>query len=71
MQTHPIVRTVLELNLYKIDGIGGKTVCTFLLEKGEVLVRQNGEGALSQNGDCHIILRFFWRFLVMSLEKKS
>ena len=23
MQTHPIVRTVLELNLSKIDGIGG------------------------------------------------
>ena len=32
MQTHPIVWTVLELNLSKIDGIGGG-VWKFLLEK--------------------------------------
>ena len=49
---------------------GGGNLKIFARKREGVLIKQNGEGALSQNGDCHIILRFFLRFLVMQLRKK-
>ena len=34
------------------------------------MVRQNGGGGHLEIGGCHIILKFFWRFLMMQLSKK-
>ena len=59
----PLYEGVLDFS--KIDGNEGAE--NFYKKIG---LRQNGRCSLEMGG-CHIILRFFWRFLVMQYRKKS
>ena len=72
MQTHPIVGTVLERNLSKIIGLGrlGRGGLKIFARKGGGGVgKAKWRGGFVPKGGCHIILRFFLRFLVMQHRK--
>ena len=54
--------------LMEMGGGGGGGLKIFARKGG---VRQNGEGLSRNGGGCHIILRFFWRFVMIQHRKRS